>query len=455
MLGFLLSSALNSIRRTPILSLLAAATIAVGIGVSIPMMTVFHHMNANPVPDKSDRLFRVSLDNWNAERPFREPNDPPAVLTLQDVKNLSAATQPVARAGMYAAEAVVKPEEQGARPFKVVARVTESGFFEMFDPPFLAGNGWDARADTNKESVAVIGAGLSQRLFGTTDSIGRQVTVSGRRLTVVGVMAPWQLTPVFYDMQNPFAEVEELFVPMSLMFDLNLVPSFWRSPFVLPSPLNYANFEQLFTSTEIVFAQYWVELPDSAAASAYRSWLDEYVVGQKALGRFPRPTNNRLDNVDGWLEYTMKDSRDAGGVAALIVVTLLFYAVCLFNTVNLLLTKFVRGQGRVSVMRALGAAQSDIFVQYLIEVCLIAGVGGLAGIAIGLFGLDISRSMFEHSSALAVGSVSSGDGGGFWQMDLSMAITAVLLALIGGAAAGIYPALKACRVSPAIGLKTQ
>ncbi|WP_170113171.1 ABC transporter permease [Ahniella affigens] len=455
MFGFLLSSALNSIRRTPILSLLAAATVAVGIGVSIPMMTVFHHMNANPVPDRGDRLFRVSLDNWNAERPFREPNDPPSVLTLQDVKNLASATQPVARAGMFAAEAVIKPEGQGARPFKLAARVTESGFFEMFDPPFLAGSGWDARADANQESVVVIGAGLSQKLFGTTDSVGRQVTVSGRPLTVVGVLAPWELTPVFYDMQNPFAEVEEIFVPMSLMFQLNLVPTFWRSPLVLPSALSYANFEQLFTTTEIVFAQYWVELPDRASADAYRTWLDEYVVAQKALGRFPRPINNRLDDVGAWLDYTMKDSRDAGGVAALIVVTLLFYAVCLFNTVNLLLTKFVRGQSRVSLMRALGAAQSDIFVQYLIEVCLIAIVGGLAGVAIGLVGLDISRSMFEHSSALAVGSVNSGDGSGFWQMDLPMAVTAVLLALVGGAAAGIYPALKACRVSPAIGLKTQ
>lgn len=393
MLGFLLSSALNSIRRTPVLSLLAAATIAVGIGVSIPMMTVFHHMNANPIPEKGDRLFRVSLDNWNAERPFREPNDPPSVLTLQDVRNLAAASQPVSSAGMYATEAVVKPAEQGARPFKVPTRVTESGFFEMFDPPFAAGGGWDGRADANQESVAVIGSGLSQRLFGTTDSVGRQITVSGRPLTVVGVLAPWQLTPVFYDMQNPFASVEELFVPMSLMFELNLVPTFWRSPLVLPGALSYANFEQLFSSTEIVFAQYWVELPDAGSASAYRAWLDEYVSAQKALGRFPREHNNRLDDVDSWLEYTMKDSRDAGGVAALIVVTLLFYAVCLFNTVNLLLTKFVRSQARVSVMRALGAAQSHIFVQYLIEVCLIAGIGGLAGIGIGLFGLEDRKSV--------------------------------------------------------------
>lgn len=454
MFGFLLSSALASIRRTPVLSLLAIATIAFGIGVAIPMMTVFHHMNENPMPEKGQRLFRVNLDNWNAERPFREPNDPPPVLTLQDARNLANATEPTARAGMYATQATVNPDKPGSRPFKVPTRVTESGFFGMFEPPFVAGGGWDARADAAREPVVVIGAALSQRLFGSTDSVGSELIVNGRRLTVVGVMGPWQLTPMFYDMQDPFAAVEDLFVPMGLMFEMDLVPEFWRSPFVLPAPLSYANFESLFTAGDIVFVQYWVELPDASSASSYRDWLDRYVDEQKALGRFPRDTNNRLEDVEGWIDYSMKDSRDAGGVAALIVVMLLFYAVCLFNTVNLLLTKFVRSQGRTCLVRALGAAQRDMFVQYLIEVGILALLGGLFGIGLALFGLDAARSLFEHGSAIAASGVSSGGTDGFWKMDISMAVTSVVLALIGGCAAGIYPAWKACRVSPASGLKS-
>jgi putative ABC transport system permease protein len=455
MFGFLFNSALGSILRTPVLSLLAVVTIAVGIGVSIPMMTVFHHMSANPMPTTGHTLFRVSLDSWNAERPFREPNDPPPVLTLQDARNLGEATEPVERAGMYAAQATVNPNEPGSRPFKVSARVTESGFFAMFEPRFLAGGGWDARADAAKEPVAVIGPSLSQRLFGTTESVGSQLVVNGRRLTVVGVLAPWQLTPMFYDMQNPFAEVEELFVPLGLMFELHLVPEFWRSPTTLPAPLSHANFESLFSSGDIVFVQYWVQLPEPASAKSYRDWLDRYVEGQKALGRFPRALNNRLDDVAGWIDYTMKDSRDAGGVAALIVVMLLFYAVCLFNTVNLLLTKFLRSQGRTCVVRALGAAQSDMFLQYIIEVSMLALIGGLLGIALALLGLDAARNLFEHGSAVAASGVASTGGtDGFWRMDIPMAITCVVLALVGGVAAGIYPAWKACRVSPASGLKT-
>lgn len=455
MFGFLLTSALGSIRRTPVLSFLAVATIAVGIGVSIPMMTVFHHMNSNPMPEKGTTLFRINLDNWSAERPFREPNDPPPVLTLQDARNLANATEPTERAGMYAAEATINPNEPGSRPFKVSTRVTESGFFPMFEPRFLAGSGWDARADASREPVAVIGQALSQRLFGTTESVGSQVLVNGRRLTVVGVLASWQLTPMFYDMQDPFATVEELFVPLGLMFELHLVPEFWRSPNTLPAPLNHSNFESLFTSSEIVFVQYWAELPDASLVSSYRGWLDRYVEEQKALGRFPREVNNRLEDVGGWIEYSMKDSRDAGGVAALIVVMLLFYAVCLFNTVNLLLTKFLRTQNRTCVVRALGAAQGDMFMQYLIEVSLLALLGGVLGIALALFGLDAARSLFEHGSALTAGGVATTGGtDGFWKMDVSMAIACVVMALVGGIAAGIYPAWQACRVSPASGLKS-
>lgn len=450
MFEFLLQSALSSIRRTPVLSLLIVATVALGIGVSIPMMTVYHHMNVNPMPGKGDALYRVTLDNWSAERPFREPNDAPPALTLQDARNLAAAPGPVARAGMYAAEATINPDKTGMRPFKTRVRVTESGFFEMFEPKFLAGSGWDGRADANKEAVAVISQHLSQRLFGSDDAVGSRVIVNGRRLTVVGVLAPWQLTPMFYDMQDPFATVEDVFVPLALMFDADLIPAWWRSPYTLATPLNEASFEKLFSGSEIAFVQYWAQLPGRAAAEGYRDWLDGYINQQKGLGRFPRALNNHVYDVGAWIEKSMQDSKDSGGVVALIVVMLLFFVVCLLNTVNLLLTKFMRATGRICTLRALGASRNDIFVMHVIEVSVLAIVGGLLGIGLALFGLDAARSLFEHGSALTAGGAQTG----FWRLDGSMAATAVALALIGGLAAGLWPAWKACRIAPASGLKS-
>lgn len=454
MLGFLLRSVWLSIRRTPMLSLLAIATVALGIGVTIPMMAVYHHMHANPMPEKGERLFRVTLDNWAAERPFREPDTAPPALTWRDARQLSQAPGPLARAGMYAASTIVDPDRHATRPFKVTTRVTESGFFAMFEPRFTAGGGWDARADAGKEAVAVVSQALAERLFGADAAVGRQVRINGRELTVVGVLAPWELTPVFYDMQQPFAAVEELFVPLSLAFDLRVIPEWWRSPAILPASLTDASFESLFVESEVVFVQYWVEFAQPVDAAAFAEWLDAYVVEQKALGRFPRKAANTLYDVEGWIQHSLSDSQDAGGVVALIVVMLLFYSVCLLNTVNLLLTKFMRGSARICILRALGASSRLIFVQHVTEVALIAAVGGILGILVALFGLDFGNSLFTHGATAGSGALSDTGGQNFWRLDATMAITSVLLAVAGGLAAGIYPAWRACRVSPASGLKS-
>jgi putative ABC transport system permease protein len=58
-----------SIRRNPLLSILMIAAIAIGIGASMTTVTVNYIMSGNPIPQKSDQLFYVQLDNWD---PFEE-----------------------------------------------------------------------------------------------------------------------------------------------------------------------------------------------------------------------------------------------------------------------------------------------------------------------------------------------------------------------------------------------
>ena len=62
--------ALKSMRRNPMMTALMVAAIAVGIGVSMTTLTVFYMMNSNPIPEKSDVLFAVTMDSWNPLRPF-------------------------------------------------------------------------------------------------------------------------------------------------------------------------------------------------------------------------------------------------------------------------------------------------------------------------------------------------------------------------------------------------
>ena len=84
--------ALKSMLRNPMMTALMVAAIAVGIGVSMTTLTVFHMMSSNPIPEKSDVLFAVTMDSWGPLRPFDEdrPDRAPHQMTFGDAESLLA-----------------------------------------------------------------------------------------------------------------------------------------------------------------------------------------------------------------------------------------------------------------------------------------------------------------------------------------------------------------------------
>lgn len=451
----LASSALHSIRQTPFLSLLIVALIAVGIGITLPMLTVYANMQDDPIPQKSASLFRVQLDNWAEDRPFREPDEPPYAITYQDARSLSESSIPSRSAAMYASRASIDPDKQGLMPFAATARVTDREFFQMFEVEFSQGNAWSEEADLNGHSVVVLSQGLSDVLFGGGDAVGKTVRIGDQPYSIVGVLKSWQPVPKFYDMDDPFAAVEDFFIPFSALTDHRLQPDYWRSPYPVDIELNLSTFDAFFIGSETVFVQYWVELANDEQRQEYVDFLDSYVAQQQQLGRFPRPVNNRLSDVSEWIETRTEDSDDAGGVTALLVVMVLFFIVCLLNAMNILLTKFLRSRPRVAMLRCLGASQRFVFGQYLLEVTLLAAAGGVMGLALATVGLDAAKALFDRETTqAAVGLAADSTYDAFWHLDTTMIVTSILLALVGGWLAGIYPAWRVCAVPPSTEIKS-
>ena len=104
-------------------------------------------------------------------------------------------------------------------------------------------------------------------------------------------------------------------------------------------------------------------------------------IDQKSKGRFPRPLNNHLYNIEGWMQRNKVVGTDN---KAMLIMAFAFLAVCLVNTVGLLLAKFLNAAPIAGVRRALGASRRDIFWQHLTESGVIAVAGGIAG---GLLGV--------------------------------------------------------------------
>jgi putative ABC transport system permease protein len=213
----------------------------------------------------------------------------------------------------------------------------------------------------------------------------------------------------------------------------------WRSDEKLDS------YEDIVNS-DTLWLQMWVELPTVDARQRMQSYLDGYWTQQHNAGRFPRARNNHLSNVSQWLKERKVVSNDN---RVLVALSFAFLAVCLINTVGLLLAKFLNGAPIAGVRRALGASRRQIFLQHLIEVGLIAAVGAALGLAFGALGLWGVRALYPNAP---------GSAGGYdvlARFDIASVTWAFGLAIVSALAAGLYPAWRVGRLPPAVYLKSQ
>lgn len=426
-----------SIRKNPLLSALMVAAIAVGIGASMTTITVNYTMSNNPIPHKSDQLFYVQLDNWDPNQEDDGGFEPPDQVTYTDAMALMKAGKAYRQVASNRSGLVLEPENPDVIPFMVDARNTWADFFPMFEPPFLYGSGWDDSADENLERVVVLSRAINEQVFGGENSVGRSVRLNGMDFRVVGVLDEWLPIPKFYDVtNNPWSEPEEIFIPFNLAIEYELPrngnTNCWK-------PVDGEGYEA-FLASECVWIQFWAELRNDEEEREYMQFLNAYVEQQKELGRFPRPLNNRLDDVMEWMEREEVVEEDA---QVLMGLSLLFLVVCLLNTIGLLLAKFMRKTGDISVRRALGAKKSDLFTQHMIESGMIGFAGGLIGVGLTLLGLKGIEMLFGDMVDNLVG------------MDWVMVFTAIGLAIVSALLAGLYPTWQACRIMPASQLKTQ
>jgi putative ABC transport system permease protein len=438
MLRYYMKLGLLSIRRNPILSSLMVAAIATGIGACMTIVNIDYVMSGNPIPHRSEMLFHVQLDSWD---PFEEADSEyelPEQVTYRDGTALLAAKKARRQVLSYATERVVQPADPEQLPFLVASRSTSADFFQMFDTPFLHGGGWDDAADRNEEQVVVINREVNERLFSGENSVGRNLRMNGDMYRITGVMDTWEPTPKFYDVNNQtFGDAEEVYFPLSVSIakevNGNGNTNCWK-------PIE-ENSYAAFLASECIWLQFWVELHSAEEQQDYLAFLDAYAESQKALGRFPRPINNRLSDVMQWMQIEEVVVDD---VQVLLGLAVLFLVVCLLNTIGLLLAKIMRRSADISLRRALGAPKRAIFTQYIIEAGLIGIAGGVLGIGMTWLGLQGIKGLYNEFDFV----------GRLVTMDWVMIFAAICLALVSALGAALYPTWRACGIQPATELKT-
>lgn len=411
------------LRRSSLLTALIILAVGLGIGASMTMVTVLHVMSGDPLPNRSSKLFYPHLDPSPSDY---LQFDPGINFTWPDATNLLRAHRATHQAAMAGGRLAVMPND-GSKSFFSAGHYVSSEFFSMFDTPFAAGSFWDNQADGDRALVVVLNGELATRLYGSAEAaIGHTVRLHGGDFRVIGVLRSWHPEPLFYGGLSgdwAFKSEDGFFLPLNTAMTLKLPISGGETCWGSGGRM----------SDQCTWLQFWVELDTPEQVATYQSFLADYWRDQREHGR---PVLNMAPQLFGMMHRLNALRLVPPNVSLQRWLAIGFLCVCLFNTVCLMLAKFLRRSGEVSIRRAMGASRRDIFLQFGIEAAVLGLVGGALGLLSTWFGLWLVHQRPDAYAKLAY-------------LDAAMVLSTIILAIVASVLAGLLPAWRACRIPPA------
>ncbi|MFV1987729.1 MAG: ABC transporter permease [Gemmatimonadota bacterium] len=387
--------ALRALRRTPTFTVTAVLILALGIGMTTAMFTVFRAVVLEQLPvSDPDRIVEL----WT----FRDPTVELAlsVTQVEDIRRESETLQSVA--GINHGPPGSIPLTVNGEPVVLNIAAVTADFFEVLGARPELGRLLRAEDRDATSRVAVISHEAWREQFGSDpDVIGRRLTVtqSQRDITIVGVAPPGLDYPAGADYWFPMG----------------------------PGPLPGVGFDVIARLA-----------PGATAATARAEFLS---IVQRL---------DRRDFVDvmptGAVVRTLSDAVLGEAKPILVAITaaaaLLLLIACV-NVGNLLLLRAASRRREILIRRSLGASYGRIARLLMLE----SAVLGLAG---GALGLAFANGLLRLLLAIAPDQLPRGDLIGLAGTPVGVAGGVTLVAVL---LFGVLPALASARGDVAAGLR--
>lgn len=410
----------RSLWKSKGLSLVAALSLAVGVGANSAIFTLVDSILLRPrAVSEPGRL--VELYKSSSGTPY-ESMSYPSYLDFRD------------RNGVFSGLAAYGLGWQfrfglSGEIDQVWGEVVTGNLFNVLGVRPLLGRTFLAEEDEvpGRNPVAIIGQGLWQRRFASDSSVlGRVVALNGQPFTIVGV-----LPAGFNGMTNGWAS--EIWVPVmatplvdpSLGANLMNRGSSWL---VLVGRMKPGvTLTEARTRFELLTKEMQREQPDE--------WMRGN--GDEVRERFVSVLPERETRV----HPGMRPVGMALAALLFVVVDLVLLIACL-NLASLLFARAIARRGEIAIRMALGAGRLRIVRQLLAESVLLALVAGTAGVVLSLWALHALVAFMPtlpEGIRLAINLT----------VDWRVVLFSVLFASITGLLFGLAPALEASRTGVA------
>ncbi len=449
-----LTYAWRGLARSPIFTIVALLSIALGIGANTAIFTLVNEVLLQSLPVKHPEqliLFTGPRNHYGSNSGgnmlsfpmyedfrdnFVDRGAAPALPRVtQAVMSATAAGASELFSGMFARRAVAMNIGVNGQTERVPGELVTGTYFQVLGVGAAAGRLITPEDDRVRggSMVAVLSYDYWRNRFGgDRDIVGRTLTINNYPFTIIGVSQPG------------FDGVDIGYVPsvrVPIMMKAQITPNWddmdnrrsrWVNVFARRKP--GVTIEQVKAGLQPFFhslLEEEVQQPPFRNASA--DMRDRFLKGQLDI----------LPAAQGRSPIRQQLSQPLWLLMAIVAGVLL---IACANVASLLIARAAARQKEIAVRLALGASRARIVKQLLVESVLLAALGGLLGLVVSAW---TTKSLLGFLPTSDTPHVISG------ALDGRMLIFNIALSLVTGLLFGLVPALRSTKPSLAPTLKDQ
>jgi len=385
--------AFRTLRKSPGFTAVVVCTLALGIGANTALFSVVNGVLLNPLPySHASQLTALYEKNAGIAKA------PISYLNFLDWQrnSKSFASMAIYRHADYNLTA-------GARAERVNGLMVSADFLNTLSVHPALGRDFNPSDDLlGAQPVVMLSDGFWHRHFGGDPAvIGKALDLDGGSYTIAGILPPGFS---FYDIDR------DIFVPIGR----------WDNPSFRDRRLDISSHAVGRLRPGVTPSQASAEMDSIAQNLAVA-----YPEADKGVGVTVIPM---AEDLVGNVRPVLLMLLAAVGFLLLIACT---------NVASLMLARSIRRSGEFALRVAIGARRRRIVMQLLTESLIVAGLGGLSGILLAMFGtravLKALPTALPHSGNIAI--------------DARVLLFTLGVSLLGGIGFGLVPAFKSSKVN--------